>query len=330
MSRNFTIPLSKTYNFKFDFLVDNKITEIDSTYNVVEKKEEKREYKLVRAKEVYEDGKNKIHIEFDKPNDVHGLKNYVSRTDDWTSEFYMIHLESDIRYDFENILFNTESIILKDDSLEIANTIKNEKDQSFEYDNYYYFMSHYDKLSDDDEWHSKARYTLKENENKTIDVYINIPTMVGVIKKIQMCINYTIKILGYSYISNINTIHLGESKDNNSKRLHSISANVLGGNINYKDESIGSYLANRILGNYSTRKRTIEIEMPLQKLYNKFGYLVYDDGKGEIPEINDVFTCIDDNRSSDYTKIGNIRFKVLKVEFNYNGVPKLMIKGKEV
>lgn len=90
---------------------------------------------------------------------------------------------------------------------------------------------------------------------------------------------------------------------------------------------ISSYNAQKILNNYKNGKLTFESQIVSCNLFDENGNLVIDKDKGEIPQVGDEISF---SGIKDKSYVKNKKFILTSVEFGYNGVPKIIIKGKEV
>lgn len=97
----------------------------------------------------------------------------------------------------------------------------------------------------------------------------------------------------------------------------------------YNSDNIAYTNAKKIYDNYNKGKRTIEAKVVLNDLYNESEEKVIDKSKGEILSIGDIVKFTN-NKSNKYDNFINRYFKITSVEFNFNGVPSIYLKGKEV
>ena len=346
MFNHFVVPIEKIYSKKYDLLNNNQISEAQYTYDNVKANISTQVFQIDTVNFYYDTDKEKNDIVISPSNKSYENVYYLgyfysdpfyamSGGNNFEVRKYRIHFKP-------NIFFKIESVSHVNHTYYLLNGVSdggNGKESDFVETTYETFMSHLDDYHGTpgaEAWHYKQHYAVVRNKDDSYDIYVecwvkNDIRTAGVNDVyLHKYFNVTVNVNGYNYELESLTYSAGSSTDNNNKNVYSNETSMLKGNISINGESIGVTNATLIYNGYKKRKKTIEIEMPLQKLYNKNGILVYDDEKGEIPKMNDRFTCVETNKSSDYTKIENTCFVVLKVEFNYNGVPKLMIKGKEV
>lgn len=89
--------------------------------------------------------------------------------------------------------------------------------------------------------------------------------------------------------------------------------------------------AKNILSEYEKGKQTIELKVVTNKYYDLEGNLMIDNELGEIPRVGDTFYLMSGGKNNfNYSHTNNILYKITSSEFNYDGVPKLVIKAKEV
>lgn len=89
--------------------------------------------------------------------------------------------------------------------------------------------------------------------------------------------------------------------------------------------------ANNIVDTYKKGKQTIELTVTTNKYYDLNGNLMIDNELGQIPRVGDTFYLMSGGKNNfNYSHTNNILYKITSSEFNYDGVPKLVIKAKEV
>jgi len=103
--------------------------------------------------------------------------------------------------------------------------------------------------------------------------------------------------------------------------------------VGYKETGSGDAKINaqNILSEYQNGKQTIELTVVTNKYYDLNGNLMIDNELGEIPRVGDTFYLMSGGKNNfNYSHTNNILYKITSSEFNYGGVPKLVIKAKEV
>ena len=103
--------------------------------------------------------------------------------------------------------------------------------------------------------------------------------------------------------------------------------------LGYKETGSGNAKINakNILLEYQKGKQTIELKVVTNKYYDLNGNLMIDNELGEIPRVGDTFYLMSGGKNNfNYSHTNNILYKITSSEFNYDGVPKLVIKAKEV
>lgn len=103
--------------------------------------------------------------------------------------------------------------------------------------------------------------------------------------------------------------------------------------LGYKEAGYGNAKINakNILAEYQKGKQTIELTVVTNKYYDLNGNLMIDNELGEIPRVGDTFYLMSGGKNNfNYSHTNNILYKITSSEFNYDGVPKLVIKAKEV
>lgn len=145
--------------------------------------------------------------------------------------------------------------------------------------------------------------------------------------------NYALNFRGnvYSFDEDYDDVKYAQSslKNDNVYTINNpyiLSGVIIGTKIT---KSIAVWNADNILAEYSEGKKTINIEMPLLKLYNSNGDIVVDK---EVLKVGQTFelTSIKNNKFSNYSNAMGKTFCIISVEFAYNGVGKMTIIGKEV
>lgn len=116
-----------------------------------------------------------------------------------------------------------------------------------------------------------------------------------------------------------------EKNDN----VYNINNELLTSKITLASYGLIIYNMLQILDKYSKGKKTINIEMPLLKLYNSNGDIVVDK---EVLKVGQTFelTYLKTNKFNSYSNAMGKTFCIISVEFSYNGVGKMTIVGKEV
>lgn len=94
-------------------------------------------------------------------------------------------------------------------------------------------------------------------------------------------------------------------------------------------KSVNDWNATQILDGYSNGKIIVSIEMPLIKLYNNKGELIIDK---KVLKVGQTFEMKYDYNAN-YNLYSNLlgkTFCVISCEYNFNGIGKMIIKGKEM
>lgn len=103
--------------------------------------------------------------------------------------------------------------------------------------------------------------------------------------------------------------------------------------LGYKETGSGNAKINaqNILAEYQKGKQTIELKVVTNKYYDLEGNLMIDNELGQIPRVGNTFYLMSGGKNNfNYSHTNNILYKITSSEFNYDGVPKLVIKAKEV
>lgn len=104
-----------------------------------------------------------------------------------------------------------------------------------------------------------------------------------------------------------------------------------------QDEIVNLENAQTIYNNYSNGKSTIEVEMTLDnyydyegKLYISKNNLAFNSNVNSIAQVGDVFKISGSERTRYGVYIKDKEFLINEVRFEYNGVPKMTLLGKEI
>lgn len=127
------------------------------------------------------------------------------------------------------------------------------------------------------------------------------------------------------------TENVYEGKANTNNIFHMETNEFL--HLGYKETGSGKAKRNakNILSEYEKGKQTIELTVATNKYYDLEGNLMIDNELGEIPRVGDTFYLMSGGKNNfNYSHTNNILYKITSSEFNYDGVPKLVIKAKEV
>ena len=127
------------------------------------------------------------------------------------------------------------------------------------------------------------------------------------------------------------TENVYEGKANTNNIFHMETNEFL--HLGYKETGSGKAKRNakNILSEYEKGKQTIELTVVTNKYYDLEGNLMIDNELGEIPRVGDTFYLMSGGKNNfNYSHTNNILYKITSSEFNYDGVPKLVIKAKEV
>lgn len=127
------------------------------------------------------------------------------------------------------------------------------------------------------------------------------------------------------------TENVYEGKANTNNIFHMETNEFL--HLGYKETGSGKAKRNakNILSEYEKGKQTIELKVVTNKYYDLEGNLMIDNELGEIPRVGDTFYLMSGGKNNfNYSHTNNILYKITSSEFNYDGVPKLVIKAKEV
>lgn len=127
------------------------------------------------------------------------------------------------------------------------------------------------------------------------------------------------------------TENVYEGKANTNNIFHMETNEFL--HLGYKETGSGKAKRNakNILSEYQNGKQTIELKVVTNNYYDLEGNLMIDNELGEIPRVGDKFYLMSGGKNNfNYSHTNNILYKITSSEFNYDGVPKLVIKAKEV
>lgn len=130
-------------------------------------------------------------------------------------------------------------------------------------------------------------------------------------------------------IKQTENVYEGKATTNNVFQMETNEFLHLG----YKETGSGKAKRNakNILSEYEKGKQTIELTVVTNKYYDLNGNLMIDNELGEIPRVGDTFYLMSGGKNNfNYSHTNNILYKITSSEFNYSGVPKLVIKAKEV
>lgn len=130
-------------------------------------------------------------------------------------------------------------------------------------------------------------------------------------------------------IKKTENVYEGKATTNNIFQMETNEFLHLG----YKETSLGRAKINaqNILAEYQKGKQTIELTVVTNKYYDLKGNLMVNNELGQIPRVGDTFYLMSGGKNNfNYSHTNNILYKITSSEFNYGGVPKLVIKAKEV
>lgn len=141
--------------------------------------------------------------------------------------------------------------------------------------------------------------------------------------------SYQVTLTVDEYKKQTENVYEGKATTNNIFHMETNEFLHLG----YKEAGSGKAKRNakNILSEYQKGKQTIELKVVTNKYYDLEGNLMIDNELGEIPRVGDTFYLMSGGKNNfNYSHTNNILYKITSSEFNYDGVPKLVIKAKEV
>lgn len=322
MSRNFIIDRKKCYLMSSNPILDNKIDKIDTLEHIYISKNSKEEFYLDDLQLKIDPANNTVNV---------GNETYKDNVKVWDSEDGFKYIDFEKQY----VLSETNLAIPESPTISIFNnTIL--KDGNNYYENGTLLSNweiptgnkiyKYDHTDVKEKEFNGIWYKFERLENQVI---VTVRTTIY---------RYQISNPSYAYYSNLfefeinfsyfivdsNSISIGNGTNNfsmNSNFYMSIRTKIgstLGQNVTY-------YNANDIISKYKNGKRTINIEMPLIKLYNESGNIVINPEKGGVIKIGDTFKVQNSNNIN-----SDILFVVTSFELSNNGIIKIKITGKEV
>lgn len=121
---------------------------------------------------------------------------------------------------------------------------------------------------------------------------------------------------------------------NNSELEYTLDNNHFDYDDNYYEENDGTqtiltiHNANEIYNNYKNQKITFQATVVVSDFYNENGDLIINKENGELISVGDKIKFKNNKNSNN--NFFDKEYIITSVEFNYNGVPKMNIKGKEV
>lgn len=141
--------------------------------------------------------------------------------------------------------------------------------------------------------------------------------------------SYQVTLTVDEYKKQTENVYEGKATTNNIFHMETNEFLHLG----YKETGSGKAKINaqNILAEYQKGKQTIELTVVTNKYYDLNGNLMVNNELGEIPRVGDTFYLMSGGKNNfNYSHTNNILYKITSSEFNYDGVPKLVIKAKEV
>lgn len=141
--------------------------------------------------------------------------------------------------------------------------------------------------------------------------------------------SYQVTLTVDEYKKQTENVYEGKATTNNVFQMETNEFLHLG----YKETSLGRAKINaqNILAEYQKGKQTIELTVVTNKYYDLKGNLMVNNELGQIPRVGDTFYLMSGGKNNfNYSHTNNILYKITSSEFNYGGVPKLVIKAKEV
>ena len=322
MSNNFIIDRKKCYSMPSNPILDNKIDKIDTFEYTYIPKNSKEEFYLDDLQLKIDTANNTVNV---------GNETYKDNVKVWDSEDGFKYIDFEKQY----VLSETNLVIPESPTISIFNnTILKDGNNYYENGTLLSYgeiptgnkIYRYDHTDVKKKEFNGIWYKLERLENQVI---VTVRTTIY---------RYQISNPSYAYYSNSfefeidfsyfivdsNSISIGNGTNNfsmNSNYYMSIRTKIgstTGQNVTY-------YNANDIISKYKNGKRTINIEMPLIKLYNESGNIVINPEKGGVIKIGDTFKVQNSNNIN-----GNTLFMITNLEISNNGVIKLKIVGKEV
>lgn len=141
--------------------------------------------------------------------------------------------------------------------------------------------------------------------------------------------SYQVTLTVDEYKKQTENVYEGKATTNNVFQMETNEFLHLG----HKETSLGRAKINaqNILAEYQKGKQTIELTVVTNKYYDLKGNLMVNNELGQIPRVGDTFYLMSGGKNNfNYSHTNNILYKITSSEFNYGGVPKLVIKAKEV
>lgn len=316
MSKQYVIPL---YNCL-------EINKQPINQNIIEKVEWQKTRLIVENSEIYNSTNPLLKVEINNSGnvtnveiqDLNDYKTYVKIFDD--VKYTLIYIPFSIKAD---IMFNIDT--LKDSYIE----------SFYGYDNLWTKGESKGKLwklssLDDGIIGAFTRanvYYEEKSETKISGTIVLIASIES--SSFTRLSSYQVTLTVDEYKKQTENVYEGKETTNNIFHMETNEFLHLG----YKEAGSGKAKRNakNILSEYEKGKQTIELKVVTNKYYDLEGNLMIDNELGEIPRVGDTFYLMSGGKNNfNYSHTNNILYKITSSEFNYDGVPKLVIKAKEV
>lgn len=316
MSKQYVIPL---YNCL-------EINKQPVNQNIIEKVEWQETKLIVENSEIYNSTNPLLKIETNNSGnvtnveiqDLNDYKTYVKIFDD--VKYTLIYIPFSIKAD---IMFNIDT--LKDSYIE----------SFYGYDNLWTKGESKGKLwklsSLDDgiigPFTRANVYYEEKSETKISGTIVLIASIES--SSFTRLSSYQVTLTVDEYKKQTENVYEGKATTNNIFHMETNEFLHLG----YKETGTGKAKRNakNILSEYQNGKQTIELTVVTNKYYDLNGNLMIDNELGQIPRVGDTFYLMSGGKNNfNYSHTNNILYKITSSEFNYDGVPKLVIKAKEV
>lgn len=316
MSKQYVIPL---YNCL-------EINKQPINQNIIEKVEWQKTRLIVENSEIYNstnpllkvETNNSVNVTNVEIQDLNDYKTYVKIFDD--VKYTLIYIPFSIKAD---IMFNIDT--LKDSYIE----------SFYGYDNLWTKGESKGKLwklsSLDDgiigPFTRANVYYEEKSETKISGTIVLIASIES--SSFTRLSSYQVTLTVDEYKKQTENVYEGKATTNNIFHMETNEFLHLG----YKETSLGRAKINaqNILSEYEKGKQTIELTVVTNKYYDLNGNLMVNNELGQIPRVGDTFYLMSGGKNNfNYSHTNNILYKITSSEFNYDGVPKLVIKAKEV
>lgn len=336
MSREYIIPTNKILSLKKETFKNNKLTKVTTKKRNASSSNTSIVSYEFNYFETNNTGKNPVYISnlnegFSQQltkysttkNDNNGNEKYV--------EVYSFELKKNIETEYRVYNPNNEKMKLERDVLISASPLTTTPTANigvFEKNSFTGIIPNTGYIS---QYYPLISFGYNSNWEREFTTYVQVYEIWHASSEASSNIDYykyfnnRIEILGDNYETADEIISYGDNDENEY---------ILEDNAFFTNNSIVSSYnipytnINKIYEDYINGKETFESEIIYSDLFDENNTNIINKEYGDLPKIGDIVRIYDSKRN--YFLFSGKRFKLIQVEIRYNGVIKILIKGKEV